>query len=208
MNSQNIIDISPTISSQLAVFPGDKKFTRHEVLDFKKGDHLKLSWAEGSLHLGAHVDASNHYHQNGKGINEVDLSTYLGDCQVIEVPKVKRIGVDDLKNKHISSSRILFKTSSFPDPNTWNHDFSALSPELIEYLVKKGVKLVGIDTPSIDPANDQDLLSHKAVYKNKMAILEGIILEHVHPGLYFLSALPLKIKDADASPVRAILWQK
>jgi arylformamidase len=88
------------------------------------------------------------------------------------------------------------------------YHFNSLSPEVVEFLHSKGVKLVGIDTPSVDPAADENLLSHNSIYKCDMAILEGIVLNNVQPGDYSLIAIPLKIKDADASPVRAILLQE
>jgi arylformamidase len=103
------------------------------------------------------------------------------------------------------AERILFKTNSFPDPNSWNSDFVALSSDLINYLATKNIILVGIDTPSVDLAEDKKLESHKAIFKNNISILEGIVLSHVDEGIYQLIALPLKIAGADATPVRAIL---
>jgi arylformamidase len=100
---------------------------------------------------------------------------------------------------------VLFKTRSFPNPDRWTSDFASLSPELIEKLAGQGVRLVGIDTPSIDPAEDKALESHQAVLRNDMAILEGIVLDDVAEGEYQLVALPLRIAGADASPVRAVL---
>jgi arylformamidase len=99
----------------------------------------------------------------------------------------------------------LLATGSFPNPEKWNSDFAALSPELVTYLHKQGVRLVGIDTPSIDPENSKALESHQAVADCDLAILEGIVLDKVPDGLYTLLALPLKIEGADASPVRAVL---
>ena len=132
----------------------------------------------------------------------------MGACQVIEVEgKPSRIMPVDIKEK-ILAPRILFKTNSFPDPDQWNDDFSALSPELIYYLKSQKVVLVGIDTPSVDPATDKTLVSHKAIFESDMAVLEGIILTHVTPGTYQLIALPLRIEGADASPVRAILLKE
>ena len=136
-----------------------------------------------------------------------DLSYYLGPAQVITVAckKGQRITVKDLAAVSIQASRVLFKTQSFPDPYHWNSDFMSLSAELIEFLSGKGVRLVGIDTPSIDLAEDKVLQSHHAVAKYDMAILEGIVLDHVADGLYQLVALPLPMEGADASPVRAVL---
>lgn len=202
------IDISPVLRREIAVFPGDTPFERTVNMSFKEGQHLDLSDVRTTLHVGAHTDAPSHYHLEGKTIEERDLSLYMGPCQVIEVKgKPSRIKPEDVKEK-IMAPRVLFKTNSFPDPDQWNDDFSALSPELIHFLKKENVVLVGIDTPSVDPATDKTLVSHKAIYENDMAILEGIVLTNVASGIYQLIALPLRIEGADASPVRAILLKE
>ncbi len=201
------IDISPILSSHTAVFPGDTPLTRTVELDFKSGNNLLLSSLHLSSHLGAHTDAPNHYHPNGKGIDQVDLKIYVGSCQVItvKIEKGARIYPHHLTHIQILTKRILFKTESFPNSSQWNNDFNSLSPELVDDLTQKGVILVGIDTPSIDPYDSKALEAHQAVYRNKMAILEGIVLNQAADGIYSLVALPLKILDGDASPVRAIL---
>ncbi len=202
------IDISPVIRPSIAVFPGDTPFHRTINMSFKEGQHLDLSQITTTLHVGAHTDAPSHYHAEGKTIDQRDLNYYLGQCQVIEIKgKPERIKPGDLKET-IRAPRVLFKTNSFPNPDQWNDDFSALSPELIQFLKEKNVILVGIDTPSVDPAKDQSLASHKAIHESNMAILEGIILTHVSPGVYQLVALPLRLEGADASPVRAILIEE
>lgn len=200
------IDISPVIRPSTAIFPGDTPFKKHMNMSFKAGQHLDLSHIETTVHIGAHTDAPCHYHANGETIDKRDLSHYMGLCQVIEVnvSRGSRIRPQDLP-EGIKAPRVLFKTNSFPNPDQWNDDFISLSAEMIKILAQKNVCLVGIDTPSVDPATDKSLESHKAIYENDMAILEGIILNDVKPGLYQLIALPLKIEGADASPVRAIL---
>ncbi len=206
-NGKQIIDISPVISPEIAVYPGDTPFREDFMLDMKKGDNLTLSSITTSVHVGAHTDAPNHYAVNGDSIEKRRLEIYLGTAQVVKVTceRNSRIRVRDIEHVKIEAPRILFKTLSFPDPNCWTDDFVSLSPELIEYLAAKNVILVGIDTPSVDPAHDKVLESHTAIFKNDMAILEGIVLDDVDEGLYQLIALPLKIAGADATPVRAIL---
>lgn len=208
MNLENkiLIDISPTISSKTAVFPGDTPFEHNFLLKMDMGNNLDLSSIKTSVHIGAHTDAPCHYNSNGESIDKRALNYYLGPVQVIEVdcPRSTRILPQHL-TQNIKAPRILFKTNSFPDPDQWNADFVALSAELVDFLALKKVVLVGIDTPSIDPAEDKNLESHNAVFKNNMAILEGIVLKDVQSGLYDLICLPLKIAGADASPVRAIL---
>ena len=202
-----IIDITPTINSRIAVFPGDTPFSEEFLMSTDSGEHLTLSKITTTVHLGAHTDAPNHYAAKSEGIATRSLHFYLGKAQVIPVslPRGSRIKIADIKNIEIKAPRVLFKTQSFPDPYNWNQDFNSLSAELVHYLHHNKVILVGIDTPSIDPATDKTLESHLAVHKNDMAILEGVVLDHVKEGLYELIALPLKIEGADATPVRAIL---
>ncbi len=201
-----LIDISPPIHPGLAVFPDDVAFSRTVALDMTAGDHLTLSSMAGTLHLGAHTDAPNHYREDGEDIAERPLDRYYGRCQVLEVTveRGERIGPQHL-HALIDAPRILFKTGTFPDPDSWNGDFASLSAPLIDMLSAHGVVLVGIDTPSVDPANDKGLSSHAALARNDMAVLEGIVLSHVEPGPYTLIALPLPIVGGDASPVRAAL---
>ncbi|GIW21239.1 MAG: kynurenine formamidase [Candidatus Sericytochromatia bacterium] len=202
-----IYDISPIIKKDIAVFPGDKEFTRKINLDFKNNDNLLLSEITSTLHLGSHADAPNHYNINGISIERVNLTNYIGKCQVIEVFKepYQRIYPKDIQEYEILEKRILFKTNSFINPYKWNNDFNSLSPELIEYLSKYNVVLIGIDTPSIDPYDSKLLESHNMVYNKNISVLEGITLIEVPIGIYYLIAIPLSIKDGDASPVRAIL---
>lgn len=204
---REIFDITPKISPRLAVFPGDTPFSREILMDMKKGDHLALSTIRTTVHLGAHADAPHHYSLEGEGIETRSLRPYLGPCQVLHLPcrRGERLRVKDLAGIEIETPRVLMKTLSFPDPERWNSDFMSLSAELVEFLADKGVKLVGIDTPSIDLAEDQILESHQAVARRDLSILEGIVLNHVPPGVYDLVALPLPLEGADASPVRAIL---
>jgi arylformamidase len=208
-NEKNYIDISPPLNIQPALFPGDTRFKQSVLMSFEQGDHFKLSSMELSLHTGAHVDAPCHYTIKGAGIDAANLNIYMGNCQVIEVdlPAGASITPDDIKTE-ITCQRIIFKTSSFPYDGNWHEEFISISEELVHYLAKKDVILIGIDTPSIDPATSKQMLAHKAVYESDLRILEGINLEAVIAGKYDLLALPLNIQDGDASPVRAILIDK
>ncbi len=202
-----IIDISPEIHSGLAVWPEDTPFKRHVLMDIDKGDHLGLSQVTTTLHLGAHTDAPNHYARGSDGIAKRSLNYYMGPCQVIEVntQQGERIQVADLGDTKIKAPRVLFKTNSFPNPDQWNSNFCSLSVELIDYLAERNVILVGLDTPSVDSFESKELPAHHQIHHYNMAILEGIILVNVNEGEYGLVALPLKIKEGDASPVRAVL---
>jgi arylformamidase len=202
-----IIDISPEIHPGIAVFPGDTAFRQEFLLSLQRGDGFTLSKIETTVHLGAHTDAPSHYSVTGQTMETRPLSLYFGPAEVVEVvvERGRRIQVSHLKGRKFTAPRLLFKTGTFPNPDRWNSDFASLSSELIDYLASAGVTLVGIDTPSIDLANDKVLESHQAVSRHGLAILEGIVLGHVQPGFYELIALPLRIRGADASPVRAVL---
>ena len=202
-----LIDISPRVSPRLAVWPGDQPLERAVALSFSGGDHLELSALKATVHLGAHTDAPIHYHRDGVDIAERDPAIYVGPAQVVtvDIGRGKRIQPEHLKLDEIEAPRVLLKTSTYPDPNNFNEDFASLSPELVDLLAQQGVKLIGIDTPSVDLFSDKELLSHNAIYKNDMAILEGVILEHVPDGIYWLMAQPLPLEAFDASPVRALL---
>jgi len=203
-----ILDISPLVSESIAVWPGDVPYRRTVAMDVESGDNITLSAIHTSVHLGAHTDAPNHYAKSRKGIASRRLETYYGPAQVIRVDLARGSHIrPEHIDEAIEAERVLFATGSFPDPNHFNRDFCSLSADLIHCLHELGVRLVGIDTPSIDLCDDRELESHTAVDHHDMAILEGIVLDGVEEGLYTLAAFPLKLEGADASPVRAVLIQ-
>ena len=201
-----IYDISPPITEDLKVWPGDVPPSREIVSDVARGGSRTNSILHATVHLGSHIDAPSHFSPQGLSIDEVDLDQFIGPCQVIRVPMACReqITPNHLKTP-VVTERILFATGTYPDPNEFHDDFAALSPQLIDWLRVKGVKLVGIDAPSIDLFASTDLPAHKAALGHKMGILEGLLLMEVPEGMYELIALPLKLVGYDASPVRAIL---
>jgi arylformamidase len=201
-----IYDISPPISERLAVWPGDTPFRREILLDMQRGDNITLSTIHATVHLGAHADAPSHYGAAAPAIHERGLDYYLGACQVmrIDVPRATRM-TPAMLTAPLRAPRLLFATGTFPDPESFNQDFAALSPDLVNHLHQQRIKLVGIDTPSVDVFDSKDLPSHKQFLRHDMAILEGLVLLDVPDGVYELIALPLKLVGCDASPVRAIL---
>ncbi len=201
-----IYDLSPPISERLQAWPGDTPPAREVLLDMRRGDHLTLSTLRATVHLGAHADAPSHYGLHAPAIHERNLEYYLGPCQVmrVSVPPRTRITPAMLPGS-VTAERLLLATGTYPNPEHFNPDFAALAPELVEWLRDKGVKLVGIDTPSVDLFDSKDLPAHQRFLKHDMAILEGLVLGHVPEGRYELIALPLRLVGFDASPVRAIL---
>jgi arylformamidase len=175
-------------------------------MDFARGNHLSLSSVESTLHLGAHADAPSHYHKDGVSIDQCPLETYFGPCQVIDVSNIQgELTPEKLGAVDILAPRVLFKTNSVINTDVWQDDFGYLAPELIDWLATKQIKLIGIDTPSMDHSQSKSLECHQAFFRNQISILEGLVLQNVSPGVYVLIALPLKIQGAEASPVRAVL---
>lgn len=201
-----LYDITPLISAALAVWPGDTPPSREVLLDMARGDSLTLSTLRATVHLGAHADAPSHYGHPAPSIEARPLELYLGVCQVMQVraERGRRVSLEDL-NGEIGAERLLLVTGTFLDPTRWNEDFAGLEPELVDALHGLGVRLVGIDTPSVDLFDSKDLPAHQRFLAHDMAILEGLVLKDVPEGLYELIALPLKLEGFDASPVRAVL---
>jgi arylformamidase len=204
--NRKIYDISPPITTGLKVWPGDTPPNREVFLDMKRGDHLTLSTFRSTVHVGAHVDGANHYGRDEPGVDGWGLDRFLGPAQVIrlKVKKGTRVSPGDL-TVPITQERVLLATSTYPDPNVFTEDFASLHPDLIDHLGGQGVKLVGVDVPSVDAFTSKDLPTHHRFLANDMTILEGLVLSDVPAGTYELIALPLKLVDFDASPVRAVL---
>lgn len=203
-----LYDISPPISPRVAVFPGDTPFSRRAALDIARGDRISLSAITATLHLGAHADAPSHYHRDGATIDRQPLDLYVGSCHLLRVAAARGrpVAVGDLDGRLPGGiERLVIATGTFPDPDRWSADFSALDPALVDWLGDRGVRLVVIDVPSVDPADSKDLPAHAACFRRGMAIIEGVVLDGVPEGRYELIALPLRIEGGDASPVRAVL---
>ncbi len=203
-----LYDISPVLSSRIAVFPGDTAFSRRDLMHVDKGDHISLSTITTTVHCGSHVDAPVHYGKGGRTMDQQPLELYLGPCLVVRVPVKcgQLVRVEHIAGRvPFGTERLLLATGSFPSSEVWNDDFAGLDPALIGWLDARGVRLIGIDTPSVDPSSSKELPAHTAIFERDMAILEGIDLDGVPEGRYELTALPLRIEGADASPVRAVL---
>ena len=200
-----IIDISPELSENTAVWPGDIPLKRTCQLEISKGDNLTLSSLNSTVHIGAHADAPSHY-CDGKSIEQVSLEPYIGQAFVVDISGEKVVEPGHCVNAvELGFKRILFKTAVSFDHSRFSEQFCYFLTDSLEYMGKNGVTLIGIDTPSVDKFDSKDLSSHQILKKFNMANLEGLDLSQVSEGEYELIALPLKLKGFDASPVRAVL---
>jgi arylformamidase len=206
-STRRIWDISPPVSATSPVFPGDTQYAQEWSASIGPGCPVNVSRITLSPHVGAHADAPLHYDPQGATIGYVDLDAYLGPCRVIHA-----IGCGPLVEwKHIEHvmrnlpARVLVRTYERAPLDRFDNELTAYAPETIEALAARGVKLVGIDTASIDPAPSKTLDSHQAIRRLGLRVLENLVLDDVPEGDYELIALPLKLVTADASPVRAVL---
>ena len=200
-------DISPAIHPAAPVFPGDTPYSQEWVASIGPGCPVNVSAIHLSPHVGAHADAPLHYDPQGAAIGLVDLDAFLGPCRVIHAigcgPLIEWPHIEHAINASLPQ-RVLVRTYQ-QAPTGWDPDLAAYAPETVQKLADLGVQLIGIDTASIDPASSKTLDSHMVIRQRNLRILENLVLDEVAEGDYELIALPLKLTEADASPVRAIL---
>lgn len=210
MTPIRIFDISRTLEPETAVFPGDQPFSLEWTERLREGSPVNLSVVRGSPHAGTHADAHLHVRDGAEGMDEAPLSAFLGSARVVAVSP----GTDGLihpealgRTQLAGIERLLLKTGTDPDSRRWTGRYAALSPELARLVVDAGIVLVGLDTPSMDGSDSEDLPAHHALLDGGLHWLENLDLSRVEPGEYWLSALPIKIRGADGAWVRAALFR-
>ena len=199
-------DISPPVHAASPVFPGDAAYQQQWATRIGPGCPVNVSTLRLSPHSGAHADAPLHYDDQGAAVGELDLDPYLGRCRVIHAIGCGPL-IDWPQLRHRLSDlppRVLVRTYA-RSPAGWDPNLAAYAPQAIERLADLGVRLIGIDTASIDPAESKTLPSHQVIRRRGLRVLENLWLDEVPEGDYELIALPLKLSTADASPVRAVL---
>ena len=204
---KKIWDISPSVNAHSLVFPGDTPYQQRWSATLSADCPVNVSALTLSPHVGAHADAPLHYDPQGAAVGSLDLTPYLGPCRVIHCigchPLVTWSDIAHATNK--LPERVLVRTYQRMPQDQWDPDLAAFAPQTIGRLADLGVTLIGIDTASIDPASSKTLPSHQVVRQRNLRVLENLLLDEVPEGDYELIALPLKLTQADASPVRAIL---
>ena len=195
-------DISYMISGHTAPWPGD----REAKIERFSSSGINTSYVSFPSHFSTHVDAHSHFDSEAPSIDEISLEHFIGECQVIEVD-TGLITVKDIK-EDITTSIVIFKTSSSDISKGFNRNFTALDSSLVEFLGIKGVITVGIDTPSIDIFTSPDHPAHKMANAYRIIAIENLDLKNILPGYYELLSMPLKIEKGDGSPIRAVLREK
>lgn len=197
------IDITRPLSEGIAVWPGDVPFS----LDRKLDEGLLVSSFTTTCHVGTHLDAPLHLDAAAGGVDSIPLSRLVGAAEMVAPSGTGRvIGVDDLPGGWSpEEKRVLIRTDSHPLGGSIEGGFRALGAEVVHWCADRGVELIGIDVPSVDIFEADDLVAHRALLERGLTWIEGLWLGDAAPARYFLVALPMLLVDAEAAPVRAIL---
>jgi len=213
-----IWDISRTLSKDLAEWPGDEPCCFRLTREKAKGESVNLGALSMSVHNGTHADARFHFDTRGESIEKARLETYLGRATVVDLLQ----GFLDSKEKHLitiedlrpfaeaiaATSRLLVKTGRWSDSAVFPDKIPVIAADVPAWLQKNGVKLLGLDLPSVDEIDSKSLQNHHALAHADIAIVESLDLSDVATGIYQFAALPLKIAGGDGGPVRAVLWRE
>lgn len=206
-----IYDISVSISSDMPTYPGDPKVTLTPMLEIAKGDNANVSQLCMGDHTGTHLDPPVHFIPGGKTVDELDLDTLYGPAHVLDMTALQSaITASNLDRAGLptGATRVLFKTHNsrlWSERTTFSPDFIAIAADGAQWIVDHGIQLVGIDYLSVEPYHSEEPRTHRTLLGAGIIIVEGLNLHEVKPGIYTLACLPLKIKNGDGGPCRAIL---
>lgn len=200
------IDITQPLTNDIAHWPEDEPFHYETTVTKEQSGSVNIGRITSSAHIGTHVDAPFHFLNDGKRILDLEIERYIGPCTVIDVSDFKVINEVALRAVITKpTERLLIKTALPNNPKQFPDYVPPITPDGATYMASLGIKLVGVDIPSVDPLDSKELAGHHTLYKHDIYILENVMLDHVHVGEYDLIALPLAIAEADGSPVRAVI---
>lgn len=199
------IDITQTLEHSIAHWPEDTPFSYEIPVRKTESGSVNIGKIETSTHIGTHIDAPFHFDDNGVKVDELDINRYIGDATVIEVMNKAYITEEVLMDFNIKGTILLIKTKKESNQTVFPETIPVLSEKAVEHIAKIGIKLFGVDVTSVDPIDSKTLDIHHKLHRNDIMIIENAVLQDVTAGYYDFIALPLKIKGADGSPVRAAL---
>ena len=200
------IDISQPFTNKIGTWPGDTPFQFEVAYTKEQTGSVNIGKFTTSVHTGTHADAPFHFEEDGATIDQLDINMYIGLAKVIDVSGLDFIGREELQKLELDGvERLLLKTTNKVNIEQFPEKIPVLKENIGPFLQEKGIFLIGVDCPSVDPLDDKELLAHHSLYNHGVHILENLLLQDVLPGEYELIALPLKIVGADGSPVRAVL---
>ncbi|WP_299089066.1 arylformamidase [uncultured Metabacillus sp.] len=200
------IDISQPLDEKVPVWPGDTPFSNKLITNIEESGSVNVGQINMSTHTGTHIDAPFHFDNEGKKVIDLDVNIYIGKAKVIHLPNISCIGVKELSSLDLNGVvRLLIRTDAWKDRQKFPQTIPYIQPELSKYLSEVGIRLLGLDLPSVDPLDSKELSAHHQLAAHGIHILEGLVLANVLPGDYEMAALPLPLVEGDGSPVRAVL---
>jgi arylformamidase len=205
-----IFDVTLPIYHGMPVYEGDPEVSIERWLSIPHGAPANVSLLAMGSHTGTHVDAPAHFREGTTGVDQLSLDVLMGPARVYHVPAVAHIDADTLRQLDLTShSRILFKTRSPSNQREGRRllDSPGITGDAARLLVSSGVRLVGIDSLSVEPFGSTSFPTHETLLDAGVIILEGLDLSAVPPGEYDLLCLPLKIHQGDGAPARVVLRQ-
>ena len=201
-----LIDITHPLCDATAPWPGDTQFHFEFVCRMATGASANVGKFTSGIHSGTHMDAPLHYNDDGLPIDQIDLDVLLGTARVFLAPDTMTLTCDHFAglDGH-ATPRVLVRTNHCDDKTKFPARIPLLAPDVPAWLGEQGVKLIGLDLPSVDQIDDPSMQIHHRLEAANIIILENLDLRAAAPGVYELIALPLKIAGAEGSPIRAVL---
>ncbi|MGD2151620.1 MAG: cyclase family protein [Gemmatimonadales bacterium] len=201
-----MIDITQPLSTRAAAWPGDTPFQIDWTLHITRGDNVTLSRVTFSPHVGTHADAPAHYEPGGSLTDAFQLGAFLGPVRVVDARWARSVDLGLLESMGaLGAQRLLVRSVPESRPERFENDFAPLAPEAADALVRSGLRLYGTDAPSVDPVRSTSMSAHRVLGAAGVPIIENLDLALAEPGDYDLIALPLRMIEAEAAPVRAVL---
>ena len=201
-------DISVTLAMGTPEWPGDTPYSCGWTASISDGSAVNLSIINTSPHVGTHADAPVHVRDGWPGAHELPLEAFHGPAVVIDVTNATgELSFADIEPAiaPYRLERLLLKTGSGIAGGTFPDEWPTLSESCARTLLGLGLRLLGVDSPSVDAKESKSLAVHKMLFSGNAFILENLDLRRIPPGPYELIAFPMKIMALDAAPVRAVL---
>ncbi|MCY1102940.1 arylformamidase [Shouchella clausii] len=205
-NMNRWIDVSQPLNEKLAHWPGDLPYSYQLTFSKQQTGSVNIGQMAMSVHSGTHVDAPFHFKDDGAKISDLDINVFIGKARVVDLSKYEKIDQAALRSLHLEGvKRLLIKTAVPNQATAFPENIPYVTPDGAAYMKEKGIILIGVDVPSVDPLDSKELEGHHALADNGISILENLMLDKVEEGDYELIALPLPMEEADGSPVRAVI---